>query len=210
MTVLEASQIPLKDYLGEVGNRIGCYFTFEYRGHAVTGRPSNLQGVVSNDLTVASIPALRSKLRSDLHGFSVVQDSKNPKILHLIEQELERQPDNVLNQKINLIYSGNLVACVVKDIQGRNLSNGEGLVAAMGKIVGGIRDGSEEAGSNILEGQITDCVTVVNINATNQTVRSILTDYLPATNYCSILWRAVTTRQEGKPMVLVQFYGPRN
>ena len=141
-----------------------------------------------------------------MKGFAVEQDSKNSKIIHIVEQVLEQQKDYVLNKRTSVQYSGNLVNCVVKDAEGRNLVHGEGIVNAVAEKVGGIRNGTEEAGSL---GAFDDCLTMVSVNATNETVRSILTDCIRVADYKIILWRAVHTTEKEKPMTLVQFYGAK-
>ncbi len=193
------------DYLFAMGQKFMCHFTLEYRGYALTGKSSVFNSMVTNDANVTTIPLLVAKLRRDLPGFNVAQNSKNPKIVHIIEQALAEK-DYVLNKRTSLRYSGNLVGCVVKDEAGRNLVKGNGLVVAVAEKVGVVLDGTEEAGS---QGAFNDCVTVVAVNASNATVRSILTDCIPLGGYKTILWRAVTTKAEGKPEVLVQFYGPK-
>jgi hypothetical protein len=204
----EGTEVMCRDYLYNIGPKLGCHFTLEYRGYRLTGKSSELVGMVSNDLSIASIPALFTKLHHDLSGFSLEPDAKNPKIIHIIESGLNSQKDYVLNRRIDLRYSGNLVGCTVKDAEGRELVKGEGLVVAASKEAPGIQDGSDEAGS---EGAFNDCYTTVTVNATNETVRGILTDYIPLADYPIVLWQAVTTitGQEGKTNVLVQFYGPK-
>ncbi len=203
--VEEPKMFMCDEYLFDMGQKFMCHFTLEYRGYALTGKSSVLNSMVTNDANVTTIPLLVAKLRRDLPGFTVAQNSKNPKIVHIIEQALAEK-DYVLNKSTSLRYSGNLVGCVVKDEAGRNLVKGNGLVVAVAEKVGVVLDGSEEAGSH---GAFNDCVTMVTVNASNTTVRSILTDYIPLGNYKTILWRAVTTKAEGKPEVLVQFYGPK-
>jgi hypothetical protein len=208
VTVQEGTEVMCRDYLYNIGPKLGCHFTLEYRSYGLTGKSPELVGMVSNDLSIASIPALLTKLHHDLSGFTLEPEAKNPKIIHIIESGLNSQKDYVLNRRIDLRYSGNLVGCTVKDAEGRELVKGEGLVMAASKEAPGIQDGSDEAGS---EGAFNDCYTTVSINATNETVRGILTDCIPRADYPTVLWRAVTTitGQEGETNVLVQFYGPK-
>jgi hypothetical protein len=203
--------MPCEDYLFLIGPKIGCYFTLEYRSYKLTGQVPRIESFITfttNDLAVASTEDLVSNLRRSLNGFTIEQDVKNPKVIHIIEGVLEHQKDYVLNKRTSLSYTGNLVNCIVEDAQGRNLVHGEGIVNAMASKVGGIQNGTTEAGS---QGAFDDCSTVVNIEATNETVRSILTDYIPLAGYKTVLWRAATTitRREGETNVLVQFYGPK-
>jgi hypothetical protein len=203
--------MPCEDYLFLIGPKLGCYFTLEYRSYKLTRQTPRIEAFITfttNDLAVASTADLVSNLRRSLDGFIIEQDVKNPKVIHIIEGVLEQQKDYVLKKRTNLSYSGNLVNCNVIDAQGRNLVHGEGIVNAMASKVGGIQNGTTEAGS---QGAFDDCFTVVNIEATNEMVRSILTDYIPLAGYKTVLWRAVTTvtRLEVETNVLVQFYGPK-
>ena len=202
----EVLPIPFVDYLFEIGAKLGCHFTLEYQDYAVTGRMPRLFEVVSNDLSVASMPALLAKLGRDVPGYSVTQNAKNPMVVHIIERRLEEKNDYVLNQRVTLRYSGNLVACVVKDAQGRNIVKGQGLVTAIGEKLGGIQSGPpSQDGREAFD----DCVTRVKVDVKSKPVRDTLTDSIPLENYKVILWRAVTTRGDGQTNVLVQFYGPR-
>jgi hypothetical protein len=203
--------MPCEDYLFLIGPKLGCYFTLEYQSYKLTRQPPRIEALITfttNDLAVASTADLVSNLRRSLNGFAVEQDVKNPKVIHIIEGVLEQQKDYILNKRTSLSYSGNLVNCVVEDAHGRNLIHGEGIVNAMANKVGDIRSGTAEAGS---QGGFDDCSTVVSIDATNETVRSILTDYIPLAGYKTVLWRAATTTtgREGNTNVLVQFYGPK-
>ena len=82
----------------------------------------------------------------------------------------------------------------------------EGLVDAVSKEAPGLRAATESSGNWAGFG---DYATKVAVHATNQTVRSIFTDCIPATNYNHIIWEAWATEEAGKPHVLVLFYGPR-
>jgi hypothetical protein len=202
----QASVLPFNDYLFLTGERLGCYFTLEYRAYALAGRASRIHMTVTNDVSVSSIPELIANLRRNMGGFAIEQDSKNPKVIHVIEQFLENNTNYALNKKITINYSGLIGQCTIKNAAGQNISKGNGLIPVVSQQVKGIQGGTEEAGS---QGAVNDCVTVVNIHATNQTVRSIFTDCIPLDKYKAVLWRAVITNTNDTPQVLVQFYGPK-
>src|SRR6266702_38073 len=113
VAVHETAETPCIDYLFEIGNKLGCYFTLEYRAYALAAVVPKIEQVVSNDLAIASVPAVVSKLRRDLAGYTVVQNQKNPNIVHIVEQGLEQEKDYPLDKRISVVYSGNLAACVV-------------------------------------------------------------------------------------------------
>ena len=89
------------------------------------------------------MPLLMSKLQRDLKGFRVEQDSKNPKIVHIIEEKLEQDKNYILDKKIDLTYSGNLEHCHVKDINGNEFSKGIGVVDSLAQKIGGVQKGQK-------------------------------------------------------------------
>jgi hypothetical protein len=197
--------MPYEHFLFDVGGKIGCHFTLEFQDYSLIGRLPRIRSETTNDLSEISATSLLSKLRRDLKGFTIIPNDKNPSIIHIIEQALEHQENYPLNRRITLAYSGNLVGCVVKDAKGKNLVKGDGLVTMIAKNVEGIASGSA---SHDGREAFDDCITEVSVDATNKTVRSILTDYIPLDNYKTILWRAVAAKQAGESKVFVQFYGP--
>jgi len=56
---------PYYDYLFYIGDKLGCHFTLEYRAESLTRKLPKIMEEVTNDWTVASIPALVSKLRRE-------------------------------------------------------------------------------------------------------------------------------------------------
>jgi|SRR5665213_416104 len=208
--------------LDENGENLGCSFTIEYRGYAVTGKESKADPFytqytkVRADLDADSIPSLVSKLRDYLDGFMVVPDAKNPKIIHIIENVLADDKNYALNKKISVHYSGLLggTNIPVMPINGYATLVG-GLLPAVAEKVGDIRGGSETSGGGGFGGGSPwDSVTQINVNATNETVRSIFTDCLPTTNYNPVMWVAVTSKRNDEhnemvQCVLVHFFGPK-
>jgi len=197
--------------LDENGENLGCSFTIEYRGYAVTGKESKADPFytqytkVRADLDADSIPSLVSKVRDYLDGFMVVPDAKNPKIIHIIENVLADDKNYALNKKISVHYSGLLggTNVLVMPINGRSTLVG-GLLPAVAKKAGDIRGGLETAGSSGFGGFSWDGVTQINVNATNETVRSIFTDCLPTTNYNPVMWVAITSKRNNAQNELVQ------
>ena len=208
--------------LDENGEKLGCSFTIEYRGYAVTGKESKAgpfyirNTKIKADLDADSVPSLMSKLRDYLDGFLVVPDVKNPKIIHIIEKVLADDRNYVLNKKISVNYSGLLGGAIIPDMP----SNGSatlvgGLLPAVAEKVGDIRGGCENSGGGGGGGGCPwDFDTQINVNATNETVRSIFTDCLPTANYNPVMWVAVTSKRNDEhnemvQCVLVGFYGPK-
>ena len=84
--------ISFMQVLEKNGDKLGCHFTLEYRSYGITGKESkadlNDYMSVQTDLNADSIPSLVSKLCDYLDGFIVVQDSRNPKVVHIIDKVL--------------------------------------------------------------------------------------------------------------------------
>jgi hypothetical protein len=196
------------EFLYETSAKLGCHFTLERQGGRITGNESKATLPVRIDLSADSIPSLVSKLRDYLDGFIVVQDANNPKIVHIIEKVLADDKNYALNKRISLNYFGKLARTniPIPAKPGYETTTG-GLLAAVAEKAGDIRGGSDD--STFL-GMAGDCCTRINVNATNETVRSILTDCLPSANYNPVMWRAVRTTQNGEPCVLVQFFGQKS
>ncbi|HUZ06580.1 MAG TPA: hypothetical protein VMV89_03750, partial [Candidatus Paceibacterota bacterium] len=127
------------------------------------------------------------------------------------EKVLADDPDYLLNKRISVKYSGSLDDTNVPDTNrpGYAIAVG-GLLAAVAEKAGRIMGGSLDSTFMGMAGD--HGATRVNVNATNETVRSILTDCLPA-NYNTVMWSAQTAVMngiDGKQWVLVQFFGQRN
>ena len=193
-------------YLHDVGIKLGCHFTLEYRDYAGATRRPKVQAKGTNDEDVISMDGLLIKLHQDLEGFYIARDPSNSKIIHLIQDSLRRS-DYIMDRKRSVQYVGNLVGCTIVDDTGKNIVKGEGLVTVLGKGTGKIDSGIPSAdGIDAFQ----DCQTMVRVSATNKSIRSIITECLPLVKYNPILWRAVTiTTKTGDEKILVQFYGPK-
>ena len=198
--------LPFNDYLFTIGEKLGCFFTLEYFSYAHAGKSSKIHGIVTNDLSIQSIPALVEKLRHDMQGFVIEQDGKNPKILHIIDEALKNDKNYAMNKMVSLNYSGTLGGCDIFDANDKAVAKTSGLISAISKQLDGIQYGTETSGS---QGAISDCITLVNVNSTNTAVRSILTDSIALDNYKVILWRSFTTYSEKGKTCQVQFFGPK-
>src|SRR3954453_3284259 len=75
--VQEVTEVPGLDYLSEIGEKLGCHFTVEYRSYLLTGKTPKIRENVSNDLSISSLAALVAKLRRDLPGYTIATDPKD-------------------------------------------------------------------------------------------------------------------------------------
>jgi hypothetical protein len=191
------------DGLSENCAKLGCYLTFESQSFSVTGKASLVQNMVTTNLSADSIPAFESILRNYLDGFVVVEDARNPKILHIIDKALAEDPDYVLNKRISLKYSGGLRPTWSKEKPFDPPVGG--LMPALAPKAGRIMSSALDRSGAVLRSafDFREPNLQLSIDATNQTVRSILTDYLPLGNK-PILWRAATEKDQGEVWVLVE------
>lgn len=195
--------------LCENGNRLGCSFTLECQGDLHTQPYSRIMRSVTVNLDADSIPSFISNLRDYLDGLTVMQDSKNSNVVHIIDNVLVGDANYVLNKKISLNYSGSLPPT---RIPGGPAATTGGLLAAVADKAPDIRfGGAGVAFIDSIVDQLWDGDTQVDIHATNETVRSILTDCLPTTNYSPVMWRSENIMRYGtnaNRCVFVQFFGP--
>ena len=161
--------------------------------------------MVRTNLNADSIPAFVTNLRNYLDGFVVVEDARNPKILHIIDKALAEDPDYVLNKRISLKYSGGLRPTWSEE-KPMDPPVG-GLIPALAQKAGRYYSSPVDTPgrqASVLRLTLSEPNLQLSIDATNQTVRSIMTDYLPLGKK-PILWRAVTENQ-GEVRVLVEYW----
>jgi hypothetical protein len=175
-------------YLSVVGDRIGYQFTievFKYRGD----EPSFLNVLIIDDGSVQSLDALLKTMSKELPRFEIVRNARHKHVLHVIERGLKDLDGYALNDIADLQYKG--------PVDGVARALHENLPALDRKSAGDWRE------------MFDDNVTSVRINATDESVRDILTDCLPLDRYGVLLWRAQTDWHKPEPTTTVQYYGPR-
>ena len=193
---LKTNEIILSLYLGEMTEKLGCYFTFETLNaidHASLINARSAIGV-PEDPSVTNVNLLISKLGRDLPDCLVKQSKNNPLILHIIEAPLTKLKDYAMEKQVEITYSGDL-----------GPGRGQGLVVELSKKLDGI--GPRTRGDNTTA--FDDHLTKVNVKAKNEKVRDILTDCVPLSDYGSFLWIAETTKDGGKCETVVQYFGPK-
>jgi len=193
----KTNEVILSVYLGEMSEKLGCYFTLEQLkadNHASLINARSVIGL-SEDPNVTNVNSLISKLRHDLEGCLVMESKDNPNILHIIEAPLAKLKDYVMERKIDLTYSGGL-----------GTGKGQGLVLEIGKKVENI--GPRTGGD--WRTAFDDHLTTVTVKAKNEKVRDVLTDCVPLTNYSSFLWIAETTKVGETSKTVVQYFGPKS
>jgi hypothetical protein len=180
----------LRNYLQRAGMRADCYFTLE-RDQRRINRASPFDGIhVEDDAGDVNADKLIARLQT-LLPFAVVERNKsNPVVINIIESSLSNARANVMDETIDVKYTG----------------TPSGLVEVVGKQLDG-RLGRRRGGD--LSRAFEDGITHVDVNAKRQTLRNVLTDYVPLTGYSRIVWEADTLDPEieGKTETWVQYYG---
>ena len=190
------NEVILSVYLGEMSEKLGCYFTLEHLKADNHGSLINSRNVfgISEAPNVTNVNSLIAKLRHDLPGCLVMESKNNPNILHIIEAPLAKLKDYAMERHEDLTYSGDL-----------GTGKGQGLILEIAKNVENI--GPRTGGD--LRTAFDDHITKVNVKAKNEKLRDILTDCVPLASYGSFLWIAETTKVGETSKTVVQYFGPK-
>ena len=186
----QAKKIDWELYLAELPEGLHCYFTIE-RMAFMPGKgkipPSPFHRYdLTPDRDIKSVDALAEKLRKEMKGIVVIQNTKNPAIIHLIDERLLKIQGYVMDKKVDITYSGLI----------------DGLAAELGKHVPRI-----EPRRNFPIGQTRqDSRTRVKVDAKNQTVREVLTGCVPLIDYSPVLWDTETWK-DGEYKTVVAYHG---
>jgi hypothetical protein len=175
-------------YLYSTGKSLSCYFTIEIVAREA-GDPKNRDRYLLDDEEVTSVDEVIDKVSKNRKTFTFLKNKKNPRIVHIIDNDLRKIPDYPIDQKMDLEYSGSL----------------DELSIAIEKkfpTLGPRRSGE------VSQFLIADPITEIEIDIKDTTVRDILTDCVPLKGYQPLLWRAETEKIEGKHKTILQYYGP--
>jgi hypothetical protein len=186
----QAKKIDWALYLAELPEGLHCYFTIETMA-LMPGKgkipPSPFHRYdLTPDRDIKTVDALAEKLRKEMKGIVVIQNTKNPAIIRLIDERLLKIPGYVMDKKVDIKYSGLI----------------DKLAAELGKHVPGI-----EPRRGFPIGEVRqDYRTQVKVDAKNQTVREVLTGCVPLKDYSRVLWDT-ETRKDGQYKTIVAYYG---
>jgi hypothetical protein len=190
----DMEKVGLKFYLADQAERLDCYFTFEATLNTLekvppfeTSYPFETTRITPNG-QIATVDELITTL-AELKDLVVLRNTSNPRVIHLMERALFEAQGYPLNEKADIAYSGVLAGLPSK--LGERLQG-----------IGPIRGGFQED-------LFTDYVTQVRFEAKNKAGRDILTDCVPLNAYGRFLWRARTSKRDGKLETEVQYYGPK-
>ncbi len=180
-------KILLGKYLLTAGIRADCYFTLE--DHRLPDLVSAFDtAYVMDDANITTVDGIVAKLRKALSFATVVRNKENPAVINIIEASLPQLPRYVLERRASLQFSGTLYDLVIT------------LKERFDGRIGYARGGD-------VSRAFEDGVTQVKVGAKDLTLRSILTNYIPFSQYNRILWNAETLEVDGKTETWVQHYG---
>lgn len=174
--------------LSDVGEQFHCWFTIEW---ASTPTSKTLRVArFKIDYDIESIDALQKEVQAQLKEAVIRKDPQHPRVLHVIDAALAKDPNYAMDQLATIKYSG-----VVS-----------GLPDKVGEAVPGIQ--SRRGGS--FTDAFDDHGTQVGVDAKEMSVRDILTNAVPIEKYQPVLWIAETHEQDGKRETWIQFTGQRD
>lgn len=189
----EAKKVPWNVFLAELPEQLDYHVTIE-RLLRTQGEKRQPSAFDRDDLTldpnIKTVESLVKKLRSEMKGVAVVQNTKNPAVIHLIDERLFNAEGYVMDKKVDITYSGLI----------------DGLADEVGKHAPGI--GSP---TGALIGEVPgDFRTKVKVDAKDQTVREVVTGCVPLKDYSRMLWEAKTWKnKDGQYQTIVRYQGLR-
>ncbi len=190
----KVAKVPWDLYLAQLSQQVDCYFTIERMGFMpgkgkIPPSPFHRDDLTS-DPNIKTVESLVAKLRKEMKGVVVIENAKNPAVIHLIEERVLKIDGYVMDKKIDITYSGVLAKLPVE------------LEKRLPEI-GPFRGGSTHD-------MLVDYITQVKVDAKNQTVREVLTGCVPLKNYSPILWTAKTRKTDGRCKTTVGHAGPKS
>ena len=193
----EVKKLDWQLYLLELPEELDCHFTIERMGFRA-GIPRKIRKKdpspfhrydLTLDPNINTVQALVEKLRREMRGIAVIQDTKKPLVIHLVEERLLKIQDYVMDKTVSITYSGLI----------------DKLAAELGKHVPGI----ESRRGGYIGQAMGDFHTQVEVDAKNQTVREVLTHCVPLKDYSRVLWDTSTwKKKDGQYKTSVQYHGP--
>ncbi len=183
-------EVSFWDSLHEHGQRLDCFFTFEY----FSTRKGPIKGLAAISRTTPfkmnSVEELADFLRKSLNEVDVVVRKSQPPVIHLKDARLVKASDYPLDQKVTLSYQGSL--------------------ADLGASIHQHQATFNTAQWYAFNDLTNDDKTIVKLTEITGTVRDLLTDAVPLKGYSRFLWRTRTTKsKDGQWDSQVQYYGPQ-
>jgi hypothetical protein len=185
-------KLPFYQYAYREGIKLDCYFTIEEMPLEYGNWIDMHEVKVGKE--PSSIEEMVEDLSSQLEGIHVYQSRENPAVVHLVDARLEKEKDYSLDKRISADYSGSIKELV----DWLNQFYFEGFHYRQGFVIGGG-----------WPPPCIDCCTAVRCTVHDKPVRRALTDCVPLSQYCRVLWIAETRQTNGKLDTEVQYLGQR-
>ena len=189
----EVKKVDWDLYLAELPEQLDCHFTIERVGTAPGDkihRSAFYRYNLTPDRNIKTSEALVQQLRREMKGVAVIQNTKNPAVIHLIEEPLLKIQDYVMDKKVDITYNGLIDKLAVE--LGKQV---EGIGPRRGALIGDVPG---------------DFRTQVKVDAKNQTVREVLTECVPLKDYSRVLWDTRTwKKKDGQYKTIVRYHGLR-
>lgn len=185
----------LQEYLLEMGDRLGCYFTIEDRPDP---EPDDARFITHRrdfivDLEITTIDALVQHLDEQLEDVRVVRSTKYPSVVHLIAEDL-LQEGYVMDEKVTFEFKGPLEH-LPHELQIRHAGKIHCAWDASGDVFPGL-----------CRGYGID--PEVQVAVVDETFRNLLTGAVPLEGFTRVLWLSVRAEANGTSKVWVTYSGP--
>jgi hypothetical protein len=187
----EEKVVPLYQYLEGMGVLFDCYFTIEQ----MPLKDDNW--ITIHDVKVgnepSSIDKLVKQLSTQLKGVHVYRSKDNPAIIHFVDERLEKKKEYSLPKRVAFRFRGTpdqLVDKLCSQFQEFIFSQRQFLVGGWPPLG-------------------TDSSTEIHCSTAGASIRRILTDWIPLSQYERILWIADSRQIDGRLETDVQYLGPR-
>ncbi|NLB54747.1 MAG: hypothetical protein GX811_03105 [Lentisphaerae bacterium] len=193
-----------QSFLCELGRRFDCYFTVES-----VGATGSLNNTILDSMIYVDNESLQNidsameffnnyvvvwKDAGKTNEIRLITEKKehNKTIIMLRDERLLTTTDYALTNAISLEYDGS-PAGLLNLLSRQNDLIRPQTVFSIG--MGNIK---------------IDTQTHIGINATNESIRNILTDCIPLSEYSRVIWSSYTDGKEKSPVVTVKFHGNAN
>jgi hypothetical protein len=168
----------LVEYLSRAAIKLDCYFTIEEMPMDVDNWIQSYPMQVGSE--PSSIEKMVRDLSGQLKGVHVYRSKENPAVVHIVDKRLEKEKDYPLPKCVAVKFRGSPQKLVEK-LQ----STFKNLRPRTEIEIGGFGRGDDD-------------ITKIHCSTPGASVRRVLTDWLPLSQYCRVLWIAQTRQMDGK------------
>ena len=177
-----SAKTSLEKHLRDESFRLDFYYTVEMDARHSSSSDFFLASVKSS-YEPSTIDDLINQINQEAPNFNVYRDKFNPKIVHLVQKSLRDIPKYSMDRRLDLKFSGSVRGLV------------DFLSLKVDKQI--VYPTSFISGNGPLR-LFGDTKSTVNVNAHNDSARSLLSNYLTLSQYSRMLWiSSVKQRSSG-------------